>query len=56
MAPPAAMVALDPWAHSPAVEIDEKPHYQSVLDAGLLRLREAGLAVQGEANRQDVDE
>lgn len=48
MAPPVAMVALDPWAHSPAVAIDEKPHYQSVLDAGLLRLRDAGLAAQGE--------
>ena len=47
MAPPAAMVVVDPWASSPMVDIDEKTHYQSVLDAGLSRLREAGLAAQG---------
>ena len=48
MAPPVAMVTVDPWALSPVVEIDEKAHYQSVLDAGPRRLNEAGLAAQGE--------
>jgi len=48
MAPPLAKVAVDPWTISPAVEIDEKTHYRAVLDAGLRRLREAGLPAQGE--------
>ncbi len=48
MAPPMAMVAVEAWALSPTVEAEEKTHYQSVLDAGLRRLHDAGLAAQGE--------
>lgn len=47
MPPPIAMVAVDAWALSPTAESDEKAHYQSVLDAGLQRLRDAGLEAQG---------
>ena len=42
MAPPMALVAVDAWAFSPTVESEEKDHYQSVLDAGLQRLRKPG--------------
>jgi nucleotide-binding universal stress UspA family protein len=48
MALPMAMVAVDAWALSPTVESEEKTHYQSVLDAGLRRLREVGLEAQGQ--------
>ncbi len=48
MAPPMALVAVDAWAFSPTVESEEKEHYQSVLDAGLQRLRDAGLEAQGQ--------
>ena len=48
MAPPMAMVAVDAWAYSPTAESEEKAHYQAVLAAGVNRLREAGLEVQGE--------
>ena len=47
MPPPIAMVAVDAWALNPSAENDEKAHYQSVLDAGLQRLRDTGLEVQG---------
>jgi nucleotide-binding universal stress UspA family protein len=47
MPPPIAMVAVDAWALNPTAESDEKAHYQSVLDAGLRRLRDAGLEAQG---------
>jgi nucleotide-binding universal stress UspA family protein len=48
MAPPMAMVAVDAWAYSPTSDSEEKAQYQSVLDVGVNRLREAGLEVQGE--------
>jgi len=48
MTPPMAMVAVDAWAYSPTVQSDEKEHYQTVLDGGLQRLRQAGLQAQGE--------
>jgi nucleotide-binding universal stress UspA family protein len=57
MPPPMAMVAVDAWAYSPTADSDEKAHYQSVLDSGVNRLREAGLEVQGEvAMGNSVDE
>jgi nucleotide-binding universal stress UspA family protein len=48
MAPPMALVAVDAWAFSPTLEGDDKAEYQSVLDAGLQRLRDAGLEAQGQ--------
>ena len=48
MPPPITMVAVDAWALSPAVEAEETAHYQSVLDGGLQRLREAGLQAEGQ--------
>lgn len=48
MAPPMAMVAVDAWALGSTAESEEQAHYQSVLDAGLQRLREAGLEAQGQ--------
>jgi nucleotide-binding universal stress UspA family protein len=48
MVPPMAMVAVDAWAYSPMMESDEKAHHQTVLDAGLQRLRATGLQARGE--------
>jgi nucleotide-binding universal stress UspA family protein len=48
MAPPMAMMAVEAWAYSPTVDRDQQAHYQAVLDAGLQRLRQAGLQAQGE--------
>jgi nucleotide-binding universal stress UspA family protein len=54
MAPPMALVAVDAWALSPTVESDEKAHYQAVLDAGLKRLREAGLEAEAQVVAGDA--
>ena len=51
MPPPMALVAVDAWAFSPTVESEENSHYQSVLDVGLQRLRDAGLAGPGPGGR-----
>lgn len=48
MKPPMAMVEVDAWTYSSTSDGEEKAHYQSVLDVGVNRLREAGLEVQGE--------
>ncbi|MCU0966708.1 MAG: universal stress protein [Burkholderiaceae bacterium] len=48
MTPPVALVAVEAWAYSPNVDIGEKAEFEAVLDAGLKRLREAGLQAQGE--------
>lgn len=48
MPAPAALIAGEAWAYSPTSDSDEKAHYQSVLDLGVNRLRQAGLEVQGE--------
>lgn len=48
MAPPMAMVAVDAWAIGPADDSEERALHQSVLDAGLQRLREAGLEARGQ--------
>ncbi|MBN8509903.1 MAG: universal stress protein [Burkholderiales bacterium] len=48
MAPPVAMVGADAWAFSPTADSEERAHYQSVLDAGLRRLRDAGLEAEGQ--------
>ena len=47
MPPPIATVAADAWALNPNADSDELAHYQSVLDAGLQRLRDAGLEAEG---------
>lgn len=59
MAPLAPVLAGEAWAYGPAPEeIDaEKARYQSVLDAGVNRLRAAGLEVRGEVvTGHSVDE
>ena len=43
-----ASISGEVWAYSPTSEDEEKASYQAVLDAGVNRLREAGLEVQGE--------
>jgi len=43
-----AMVGADAWAFSPTGDSEERAHYQSVLDAGLRRLRDAGLEAEGQ--------
>jgi nucleotide-binding universal stress UspA family protein len=47
MTPPIAMVAVDAWVLNPALDDAEKQRYQSVLDGGLQRLRDAGLQAEG---------
>ena len=47
MTPPAALVAVEAWAYSPGVDNGERALFESVLDAGLQRLRDAGLQAQG---------
>lgn len=48
MAPPMAMVTVDAWALGPPAESEQRAHHQSVLDAGLQRLRAAGLQAEGQ--------
>lgn len=48
MAPLMASISGEVWAYSPTSEDEEKASHQAVLDAGVNRLREAGLEVQGE--------
>jgi nucleotide-binding universal stress UspA family protein len=48
MPPPVALIAGEAWAYSPAADSEEKAHYQTVLDGGVSRLRQAGLEVHGE--------
>jgi nucleotide-binding universal stress UspA family protein len=47
MAPPIAMVAVDAWVMNPGIDDAEKQRFQSVLDGGLQRLRDAGLQAEG---------
>jgi nucleotide-binding universal stress UspA family protein len=54
---PVAMIAGEAWAYNPTPEGEEKARYQSVLDLGVDRLRQAGLEVQGEVvTGHSVDE
>lgn len=54
---PVALVASEAWAYNPAPEGEETARYQSVLDLGVNRLREAGLEVAGEVvTGHSVDE
>jgi nucleotide-binding universal stress UspA family protein len=48
MAPPMAMVAAEAWVLNPELDDAEKQRFQSVLDAGLQRLRSAGLQAEGQ--------
>ena len=48
MAPPMAMVAVEAWVLNPELDEAEKQRFQSVLDAGLQRLRDAGLQAEGQ--------
>jgi nucleotide-binding universal stress UspA family protein len=54
MVPPLAMVAVDAWAFSPMLDSEEKAHYQAVLDAGLRRLRDAGLEAEAQVVMGDA--
>ena len=57
MPPPVPTMAVEVWSYSPEAEEAEKSRYQSVLDAGVGRLRDAGLEVQGElVTGNSVDE
>jgi nucleotide-binding universal stress UspA family protein len=57
MPPPLTATAIEGWSYSPEADEAEKSRYQSVLDSGINRLRDAGLEVQGElAIGNSVDE
>ena len=57
MPPLAPPMAVEVWSFSPEEEEAERLSYQSVLDSGVARLRDAGLDVQGElATGDSVDE
>jgi len=57
MPPPVPTMAVEVWSYSPEAEEAEKARYQAVLDAGVGRLRDAGLEVQGElVTGNSVDE
>jgi nucleotide-binding universal stress UspA family protein len=57
MPPPLTASAVEIWSYSPELDEAERSSYQSVLDSGVDRLRDAGLEVQGELTRGDsVDE
>ena len=47
MAPPIAMVAVDAWVVNASIDDSEKRRFQSVLQGGLQRLRDAGLQAEG---------
>jgi nucleotide-binding universal stress UspA family protein len=48
MPSPSAGLAVEAWAYAPVAEADDRARFQSTLDAGVQRLREAGLDVSGE--------
>lgn len=48
MPPPIPPTAVEVWAYNPEADAAEKADYQAVLDAGVDRLRGAGLEVQGQ--------
>jgi nucleotide-binding universal stress UspA family protein len=48
MPSPAASLAVEAWAYAPVAEADDRARYQATLDAGVQRLREAGLDASGE--------
>lgn len=57
MPPPVPSMAVEVWTYTPEAEEAERVRYQAVLDAGVARLRDAGLEVQGElVTGSSVDE
>jgi nucleotide-binding universal stress UspA family protein len=48
MPPPMAAVGAEVWSYSPEPDSAEQTRHQAVLDAGLQRLRDAGLEAQGD--------
>lgn len=57
MPPPMPAAAVEVWAHNAQADEAERASYQAVLDAGVERLRGAGLEVQGElVTGNSVDE
>ena len=57
MPPPVTSMAIEAWSYSPEPDEAEKARYQSVLDSGVNRLRDAGLEVRGElVTGNSVDE
>ena len=57
MPPPLTAVSAEVWAYDPASDQADRARYQAVLEAGIQRLRDAGLEVQGQLVTGDsVDE
>jgi nucleotide-binding universal stress UspA family protein len=57
MPPPVASLGAEAWSYSPESDSAEQSRYQAVLDAGVQRLRAAGLEVQGDlVTGNSVDE
>jgi nucleotide-binding universal stress UspA family protein len=57
MPPPLISTAAEVWAYSPEADESATASYQAVLDAGIQRLRDAGLEVHGElVTGNSVDE
>lgn len=48
MPPPVTLIAGEAWAYSATDDSEVKAQYQAVLDAGVQRLRAAGLDARGE--------
>ncbi|MDP1647528.1 MAG: universal stress protein [Rubrivivax sp.] len=57
MPPPVPAMAVEAWTYSPEAEVAERQRFQAVLEAGVIRLSDTGLEVQGElVTGNSVDE
>ena len=48
MPSPVASIAVEAWTYAPGNEVADRARHQSILDAGVQRLQEAGLDAAGE--------